>query len=133
MHKKMRGSRWRDSSRRRRKRRGRRKRRFLAEKDELVHIHKSPNYCIQNIKKGILGTQGRFCNKTSLFADSCDLLCCGRGYNTQVRQAGNAAQVKRINIIKRHKQNKYLLNRRDVSYVTLVTILPIQESASICS
>ncbi|XP_045117622.1 protein Wnt-16-like isoform X3 [Portunus trituberculatus] len=83
-HKKMRGSRWRDSSRRRRKRRGRRKRRFLAEKDELVHIHKSPNYCIQNPKKGILGTQGRFCNKTSHGADSCDLLCCGRGYNTQV-------------------------------------------------
>nr|XP_053642378.1 protein Wnt-16-like [Cherax quadricarinatus] len=74
----------RDSSRRRRRRRGRRKRRFLASKEELVHIHKSPNYCVQNIKKGILGTHGRFCNKTSNGADSCDLLCCGRGYNTQV-------------------------------------------------
>ncbi|XP_042239429.1 protein Wnt-16-like [Homarus americanus] len=82
--KKRSSSRRRDSSRRRRRRRGRRKRRFLAGKDELVHIHKSPNYCIQNLNKGILGTQGRFCNKTSLGADSCDLLCCGRGYNTQV-------------------------------------------------
>nr|XP_045623723.1 protein Wnt-16-like [Procambarus clarkii] len=71
-------------SRRRRRRRGRRKRRFLASKEELVHIHKSPNYCVQNLKKGILGTHGRFCNKTSNGADSCDLLCCGRGYNTQV-------------------------------------------------
>ncbi|XP_071514351.1 protein Wnt-16-like [Panulirus ornatus] len=82
--KKRSSSRRRDPSRRRRKRRGRRKRRFLAGKDELVHIHKSPNYCVQNLKKGILGTQGRYCNKTSSDADSCDLLCCGRGYNTQV-------------------------------------------------
>ncbi|KAK3852285.1 hypothetical protein Pcinc_041124 [Petrolisthes cinctipes] len=81
--KKRSGFRRRDSSRRR-KRRGRRKRRFLAGKDELVHIHRSPNYCVRNAKKGILGTQGRFCNKTSNGADSCDLLCCGRGYNTQV-------------------------------------------------
>ncbi|KAG7159279.1 Wnt-16-like, partial [Homarus americanus] len=93
--KKRSSSRRRDSSRRRRRRRGRRKRRFLAGKDELVHIHKSPNYCIQNLNKGILGTQGRFCNKTSLGADSCDLLCCGRGYNTQVR--GYNTQVRGYN------------------------------------
>jgi len=52
--------------------------------EELVHVHRSPNYCRMNIKRGILGTQGRVCNRTSQGADSCDLLCCGRGYNTQV-------------------------------------------------
>nr|ALL53298.1 Wnt16 ligand [Thamnocephalus platyurus] len=53
-------------------------------KSDLVHIHKSPNYCVEDIKKGVLGTSGRVCNKTSTGPDSCDLLCCGRGYNTQV-------------------------------------------------
>lgn len=82
--KRSRSSRRRDRSRGRRKRRSRRNRRFPVGKDELVHIHKSPNYCVKDPKKGILGTYGRYCNKTSRGADSCDLLCCGRGYNTQV-------------------------------------------------
>ncbi|XP_076058535.1 protein Wnt-7b-like [Oratosquilla oratoria] len=70
---------------RRRKRRSRRPR-LPVRKVDLVHIHKSPNYCIPDMKRGILGTQGRYCNKTSHGPDSCDLLCCGRGYNTQVVQ-----------------------------------------------
>ncbi|CAL4064453.1 unnamed protein product, partial [Meganyctiphanes norvegica] len=81
--KRSRGSRHRDLSRKRRKRRSRNKR-FPASKDELVHIHKSPNYCNQDKKRGILGTKGRQCSKNSTGADSCDMLCCGRGYNTQV-------------------------------------------------
>lgn len=58
--------------------------RLPVAKGDLVHIHKSPNYCVQDPVKGIPGTQGRECNKTSTGPDSCDLLCCGRGYNTQV-------------------------------------------------
>ena len=60
------------------------KRRVPISKRELVFVHRSPNYCRSNIRKGILGTRGRQCNKTSSGPDSCDLLCCGRGYNTQV-------------------------------------------------
>jgi wingless-type MMTV integration site family protein 16 len=60
-------------------------------KTDLIHIHKSPNYCVEDPKKGILGTSGRVCNKNSTGSDSCDLLCCGRGYNTQVN---NSIQLK---------------------------------------
>ena len=51
---------------------------------ELIHIHKSPNYCKSRPKKGILGTQGRPCNSSSSGSDSCQRLCCGRGWNTKV-------------------------------------------------
>ncbi|KAK7600884.1 hypothetical protein V9T40_008325 [Parthenolecanium corni] len=51
--------------------------------DELIHVSKSPNFCKHNQKKGILGTKGRECSKSSTGNDSCSTLCCGRGYNTQ--------------------------------------------------
>ncbi|XP_053673180.1 protein Wnt-2 [Anopheles nili] len=49
---------------------------------ELVYLEPSPNYCERNISIGILGTVGRNCNRTSTSVERCDLLCCGRGYNT---------------------------------------------------
>ncbi|XP_058125976.1 protein Wnt-2 [Anopheles ziemanni] len=51
-------------------------------RSELVYLQPSPNYCERNISIGILGTVGRSCNRTSTAIDRCDLLCCGRGYNT---------------------------------------------------
>nr|CAD7410632.1 unnamed protein product [Timema cristinae] len=68
----------------RRRLRRKTKRRLPFGKGDLVHIHKSPNFCLHDPEKGILGTSGRECNKTSMGSDSCSLLCCGRGYNTQV-------------------------------------------------
>ncbi|XP_075858438.1 protein Wnt-11 isoform X2 [Microcebus murinus] len=41
----------------------------------------SPDFCMKNEKVGSHGTQDRQCNKTSNGSDSCDLMCCGRGYN----------------------------------------------------
>jgi wingless-type MMTV integration site family protein 16 len=71
-------------TRKRLRRKSKAKRRVPVSKGDLVHIHKSPNYCVEDPGKGIPGTAGRVCNKTSTGPDSCDLLCCGRGYNTQV-------------------------------------------------
>ncbi|KAI4823765.1 protein Wnt-7a [Gymnodraco acuticeps] len=50
---------------------------------DLVYIDKSPNYCEADLVSGSLGTQGRVCNKTMMqHISGCDLMCCGRGYNT---------------------------------------------------
>ncbi|XP_004076689.1 protein Wnt-11 isoform X1 [Oryzias latipes] len=49
--------------------------------NELVYLQSSPDFCSKNEKLGSVGTQDRQCNKTSVGSDSCDLMCCGRGYN----------------------------------------------------
>lgn len=49
---------------------------------EIVYTQQSPNYCEKNRGLGSLGTDGRRCNRTVTGIDGCDLLCCGRGYNT---------------------------------------------------
>lgn len=54
----------------------------LPTPNDLVYTDDSPNYCVKNDTIGILGTEGRVCNRTSQDLDGCNLLCCGRGYNT---------------------------------------------------
>ncbi|XP_022532506.2 protein Wnt-7a [Astyanax mexicanus] len=50
---------------------------------DLVYIEKSPSYCEPDPITGSVGTHGRVCNKTlTHHAGGCDLMCCGRGYNT---------------------------------------------------
>ncbi|XP_012224358.1 protein Wnt-2 isoform X1 [Linepithema humile] len=54
----------------------------IPKRSELVYLQSSPNYCEPDLTQGSLGTQGRYCNRTSKGTDGCDLMCCGRGYNT---------------------------------------------------
>jgi len=55
-------------------------------KDDLLYVDASPDYCEPDEQSGSLGTHGRTCVRPSrrtgdLPPDSCELLCCGRGYN----------------------------------------------------
>ena len=52
---------------------------------DLVYLSDSPNFCDRDNKAGSLGTRGRACNKTSRAIDGCELLCCGRGFETRTR------------------------------------------------
>lgn len=52
-------------------------------KSDLVYSIDSPNFCEKNRRFGSTGTYGRYCNTTSINEDSCDLLCCNRGYITK--------------------------------------------------
>ncbi|XP_063223084.1 protein Wnt-5b-like [Bacillus rossius redtenbacheri] len=62
--------------------------------NDLVYIDESPNYCVRNLSVGSLGTQGRTCNRTSHGMDGCNLMCCGRGYNTQKTVVRERCQCK---------------------------------------
>lgn len=37
----------------------------IPKRSELVYLQSSPNYCEPNLTQGSLGTQGRYCNRTS--------------------------------------------------------------------
>ena len=51
-------------------------------KEDLIYLQQSPDYCDYNPETGSQGTKGRRCNRDSEGMDGCNLMCCGRGYNT---------------------------------------------------
>nr|XP_023649567.1 protein Wnt-4a [Paramormyrops kingsleyae] len=51
--------------------------------EDLVYLDPSPDFCDHDAKSGVLGTAGRYCNKTSKAIDGCELMCCGRGFHTE--------------------------------------------------
>ncbi|GBP92096.1 Protein Wnt-2 [Eumeta japonica] len=53
-------------------------------KRDIVYSEESPDFCELDLKTGSLGTQGRQCNATSVGTDSCDQLCCRRGYTQKI-------------------------------------------------
>lgn len=55
-------------------------------RDDLVHLHKSPNYCEANERNGFAGISSRVCSNDPEKPDNCDRLCCGRGYREIVYQ-----------------------------------------------
>lgn len=62
--------------------------------EDLVYFEESPDYCNANPETGSRGTVGRECSKTSSGMDGCNLLCCGRGYNTFKRKVVERCKCK---------------------------------------
>jgi len=56
--------------------------------EDLVYSDDSPDYCQRDRRVGSLGTRRRQCEPRSTDINSCDVLCCGRGYRTK-----NVSQV----------------------------------------
>jgi hypothetical protein len=76
-------------------------------KDDLLFVDRSPNFCQKNARFDTLGTQGRVCHtlshedgksirsnytatiiddSSSIIINSCEYLCCGRGYYSKVTE-----------------------------------------------
>lgn len=45
-----------------------------------VHLNVTPDLCAQSLPNGILGTVGRKCDPNGSGSNSCNNLCCGRGF-----------------------------------------------------
>jgi wingless-type MMTV integration site family protein 16 len=65
------------------RRREKRKRREPIADTELVFVDRSPNYCRPDPDRGVPGTKGRECRRGSYGPESCESLCCGRGFNVE--------------------------------------------------
>lgn len=60
--------------------------RFRSPTDaDLVFVAASPDFCESDGRTGSLGTRGRLCNRESAGTDGCELMCCGRGFQTRRR------------------------------------------------
>ncbi|KAF4522014.1 hypothetical protein B566_EDAN010863 [Ephemera danica] len=83
---------------------------------DLVFLEESPDYCERNETLGVLGTRGRLCNRTSLGLDGCRLLCCGRGYQTRVRDVEEKCKCRFVWCCRvecercRHKREEHVCN-----------------------
>jgi len=63
---------------------------------DLVYLGASPDFCEADQRTGSLGTRGRACNRTAApdSTDSCELMCCGRGFDTVRRTVVERCQCK---------------------------------------
>ncbi|XP_054718174.1 protein Wnt-11b-2-like [Uloborus diversus] len=66
----------------------------MYQKNDLIFVAKSPDYCLRDDRVGSAGTHGRLCNVTSQGTDSCDSMCCGRGYRTFTMEKLDRCQCK---------------------------------------
>ncbi|KAJ8680579.1 hypothetical protein QAD02_016366 [Eretmocerus hayati] len=58
----------------------------LYHHNNLLYTTKSPDYCLEDKRRGSIGTTGRLCNGSSSGYDGCEYLCCGRGHVTRAEE-----------------------------------------------
>ncbi|XP_065655292.1 protein Wnt-4 [Hydra vulgaris] len=61
---------------------------------DLVYNVESPDFCEYDQKTGSLGTKGRICKKDSQGSDSCEKLCCNRGFIEKTTNSTVACRCK---------------------------------------
>lgn len=54
-------------------------------KEDLLYGESSPDFCEPNEAYNIKGTKGRICSEDKDKPNSCERLCCKRGYRTEIR------------------------------------------------
>uniref|UniRef100_A0A183CLE2 Protein Wnt n=1 Tax=Globodera pallida TaxID=36090 RepID=A0A183CLE2_GLOPA len=64
----------------------------------LVYLRSSSNYCEQNVSLGSVGTRSRECNISSFGTDSCESLCCGRGFFVSQMRVEENCQCKYLRL-----------------------------------
>lgn len=55
-------------------------------KGRLIYAEQSLDYCLPIERYHVTGTKGRVCSERRSDANSCETLCCGRGYKTEIRE-----------------------------------------------
>uniref|UniRef100_A0A6G1S309 Protein Wnt n=1 Tax=Aceria tosichella TaxID=561515 RepID=A0A6G1S309_9ACAR len=63
-------------------------------KSDLIYAEQSLNYCNPIERYNIKGTKGRICSEKRSDANSCETLCCGRGYKTEIREEKYTCECK---------------------------------------
>uniref|UniRef100_A0A183CL51 Protein Wnt n=1 Tax=Globodera pallida TaxID=36090 RepID=A0A183CL51_GLOPA len=79
------------ATRHQRQQQQRRKNRALT---DLVFLDISPDYCRIDRTDGTIGTQGRVCSNDPHASNSCDLLCCGRGFESHIEETVSKCNCK---------------------------------------
>ena len=64
------------------------------DKLDLLYAENSPNFCVPNERYNIKGTRGRICSESASAPNSCENLCCGRGYKTEIREEKYTCECK---------------------------------------
>uniref|UniRef100_A0AAF5RU95 Protein Wnt n=2 Tax=Wuchereria bancrofti TaxID=6293 RepID=A0AAF5RU95_WUCBA len=81
-------------------------------RQHLVYLRDSPDYCVEDSKTGSYGTMMRECNLTSSDSNSCNSLCCGRGYYTKQMLIEEQCQCKYVHCCYvKCKTCKYLVDK----------------------
>lgn len=57
-----------------------------ANREDLIYLHKSPDFCSAEPESGLAGVSSRYCSENPAAPDYCDIFCCGRGYTGKVIQ-----------------------------------------------